>query len=110
MEPGRSDLDACPMATAPVDALPEGASECGCLQMVGTAWEWTSNQYLPYAGFEVDMYPYMSTLQFGDHKTTRGGSCATSSCLIRNTYRQAYLPGRRDVFTGFRTCARSSPR
>ena len=47
----------------------------------------------------------MSTLQFGDHKTTKGGSCATSSCLIRNTYRQAYLPGRRDVFTGFRTCA-----
>jgi len=110
MEPGRADLDAGPMATAPVDALPEGASECGCLQMVGTAWEWTSNQYLPYAGFEVDMYPYMSTLQFGDHKTTRGGSCATSSCLIRNTYRQAYLPARRDVFTGFRTCARSSPR
>ena len=109
MEPGRADLDAGLMGAAPVDALPEGAAECGCLQMVGTAWEWTSNQYLPYAGFEVDMYPYMSTLQFGDHKTTKGGSCATSSCLIRNTYRQAYLPGRRDVFTGFRTCAGSSP-
>ena len=73
--------------------------------MIGTAWEWTTNQYLPYDGFKVDMYPYMSTLQFGDHKTTRGGSCATSSCLIRSTYRQAYLPGRTDVFTGFRTCA-----
>ena len=56
------------------------------------------------------MYPYMSTLQFGDHKTTRGGSCATSSCLVRNTYRQAYAPGRRDAFTGFRTCRRVQTR
>ena len=52
------------------------------------------------------MYPYMSTLQFGYHKVTKGGSCATSSPLIRSTYRQAYLPVRSDVFTGFRTCAR----
>jgi iron(II)-dependent oxidoreductase len=47
----------------------------------------------------------MSTLQFGDHKVTKGGSCATSSNLIRGTYRQAYLPLRNDVYTGFRTCA-----
>jgi len=33
------------------------------------------------------MYPYMSTLQFGDHKTTKGGSGATSASLVRNTYR-----------------------
>jgi iron(II)-dependent oxidoreductase len=60
---------------------------------------------LPYDGFKVDMYPFMSTLQFGDHKVTKGGSCATSSNLIRGTYRQAYLPLRNDVYTGFRTCA-----
>jgi iron(II)-dependent oxidoreductase len=49
----------------------------------------------------------MSTLQFGYHKVAKGGSCATASSLIRGTYRQAYLPQRRDVFVGFRTCARA---
>jgi iron(II)-dependent oxidoreductase len=71
---------------------------------MGSAWEWTSSNFLPYDGFAVDMYPFMSTLQFGTHQVTKGGSCATSSCLIRNSYRQAYLPERRDAFTGFRTC------
>lgn len=105
MDPRRVDMDGENMGRVPVDALPDGASPFGCLQMVGTAWEWTSNPYLPYDGFCVDMYPYMSTLQFGTHKTTKGGSCATSSQLIRGTYRQAYLPQRTDAFTGFRTCA-----
>ena len=88
-----------------VNDFEAGATPQGVLQMLGTCWEWTSSQFLPFDGFRVDMYPYMSTLQFGDHKVTRGGSCATSSCLIRNTYRQAYLPDRRDVFVGLRTCA-----
>ncbi len=103
METRCVDMDATRLGRLPTGALPEGATEDGCLQMLGTAWEWTTSQFLPYDGFTMDMYPYMSTLQFGDHKTTRGGSCATSSCLIRATYRQAYLPGRNDVFTGFRT-------
>lgn len=106
MDVSRVDMDGTFFGTAPVDALGEGASPSGCLQMLGTAWEWTSSQFLPYAGFEIDMYHYMSVLQFGDHRVTKGGSCATCSSLIRNSYRQAYLPGRTDVFTGFRTCAR----
>ena len=106
IKPGCADLDGTALGLLPVTALADGAADSGCLQMVGTAWEWTSTPFLPYDGFCVDMYPFMSTLQFGDHVTTRGGSCATSSCLIRSSYRQAYLPGRRDAFTGFRTCAR----
>ena len=106
MDADRVDMDGGRLGRGAVDGLANGASPAGCLQMLGTAWEWTSDQFLPYDGFAVDMYPFMSTLQFGDHKTTRGGSCATSSCVIRNTYRQAYLPGRRDAFTGFRTCVR----
>ena len=105
LDPSRTDMDGVALGRRSVHALPRGAARNGCLQMLGTAWEWTSSQFLPFDGFKVDMYPYMSTLQFGDHKTTRGGSCATSSCLIRNTYRQAYFPDRQDVFTGFRTCA-----
>ena len=109
-EPGKAPqvaMECCPPGTAPVTAYPEGISPFGCLQMIGTAWEWTTSQYLPYPGFCVDMYAYMSTLQFGDHKTTRGGSFATSVSLARNTYRQAVFPDRTDMFTGFRTCARS---
>lgn len=105
MESTRVEMDGTFFGTAPADAFGEGASPAGCLQMLGTAWEWTSSQFLPYAGFEIDMYHYMSVLQFGDHRVTKGGSCATCSGLIRNSYRQAYLPGRTDAFTGFRTCA-----
>jgi len=100
-----ADMDGRNMAQNPVWDYPAGESPFGCRQMVGSVWEWTSNQFLPYDGFKVDMYPFMSTLQFGDHKVTKGGSCATSSNLIRGTYRQAYLPLRNDVYTGFRTCA-----
>jgi len=100
-----ADLNGGAMARNPVCDFPEGDSPFGCRQMTGTVWEWTSSQFFPYDGFKVDMYPFMSTLQFGDHKVTRGGSCATSSCLIRGTYRQAYLPLRNDAYTGFRTCA-----
>ncbi|WP_166263347.1 selenoneine synthase SenA [Marinobacter caseinilyticus] len=101
----RVDMDAGLMAQLPVSALPAGDSPFGCRQMLGTAWEWTCSQFLPYDGFSVDMYPYMSTLQFGDHKVAKGGGCATSSMLIRGSYRQAYLPQRNDAYTGFRTCA-----
>jgi iron(II)-dependent oxidoreductase len=104
-EAKRLNMNGKKLGRASVTDFSEGATPEGCLQMLGTGWEWTSSQFLPYAGFQVDMYPYMSTLQFGDHKVTRGGSCATSSSLIRNTYRQAYLPDRRDVFTALRTCA-----
>ncbi|WP_250637460.1 SUMF1/EgtB/PvdO family nonheme iron enzyme [Marinobacter salinus] len=102
-----ADMDGQHMAQNPVFDYPEADSPFGCRQMIGAVWEWTSSQFFPYDGFRIDMYPFMSTLQFGDHKVSRGGSCATSSCLIRGTYRQAYLPQRNDVFTGFRTCALS---
>ncbi|MBF0237489.1 MAG: ergothioneine biosynthesis protein EgtB [SAR324 cluster bacterium] len=108
MDETNVDMDATQLARLPVYALNTSPSPFGCIQMIGTVWEWTSSQFLPYNGFSVDMYPFMSTLQFGYHKVTRGGSCATSSSLIRGTYRQAYLPHRNDVFVGFRTCARES--
>jgi len=106
MDYSRVDMNGGHFGMSPSTAYEEGASPSGCLQMLGTAWEWTSNQFLPFDGFKIDMYHYMSVLQFGDHRVTKGGSCSTSSSLIRNSYRQAYFPGRTDVFTGFRTCAR----
>lgn len=102
-----ADLGARNMAQNPIWDYPAGESRSGCRQMVGSVWEWTSNQFFPYDGFSIDVYPFMSTLQFGDHKVTKGGGCATSPNLIRGTYRQAYLAERNDVYTGFRTCALS---
>lgn len=104
--PGRADLDIAQRQRAGVGAWAGGDSPFGCRQMLGTCWEWTHSQFLPYPGFRTDMYPYMSTLQFGYHKTVKGGSWATAAALIRGSYRQAYLPQRRDVFVGFRTCAK----
>jgi iron(II)-dependent oxidoreductase len=106
MDPSNVNMDAQYLGQIPVTALAAGDSPFGCRQMLGTAWEWTSSQFLPYDGFKVDMYPFMSTLQFGYHKVCKGGSGATSSILIRGSYRQAYLPERNDVYVGFRTCAR----
>jgi iron(II)-dependent oxidoreductase len=80
-------------------------SPFGCQQMMGALWQWTSTTFLPYDGFAVDMYPLMSTLQFGTHKVARGGSFASTPSLLRGTYRQAYWPDRNDIFAGFRTCA-----
>ncbi|WP_166257384.1 selenoneine synthase SenA [Marinobacter salicampi] len=104
--PDQADMDGRWMARQPVGHYANGVGRHGCRQMIGSVWEWTTDQFLPYDGFKVDVYPFMSTLQFGDHKVTKGGSCATSSMLIRGTYRQAYLPERNDTYTGFRTCAR----
>lgn len=103
--PEHADLGGRSMVQNPVWDYPAGESPFGCRQMIGGVWEWTSDQFFPYDGFKIDVYPFMSTLQFGDHKVTKGGSCATSPNLIRGTYRQAYLAQRNDVFTGFRTCA-----
>jgi len=105
MDRNRVDMGGNYYGGEPAAAFGEGAGPSGCLQMLGTAWEWTSSQFLPFDGFKIDMYHYMSVLQFGDHRVTKGGSCATCSSLIRNTYRQAYHPSRNDIFTGFRTCA-----
>jgi gamma-glutamyl hercynylcysteine S-oxide synthase len=104
--PERANLDWRAMGTIDVGALPAGDSWCGCRQMIGNVWEWTADWFGAYPGFTVDPYKEYSEPWFGNHKVLRGGCWTTRSRLIRNTWRNFYMPDRRDVWCGFRTCAR----
>jgi iron(II)-dependent oxidoreductase len=88
------------------EAFPDGDAASGCRQMIGNVWEWTASIFTPYPGFVIDPYKEYSEPWFGTHKVLRGGSFATPRRLIRNTWRNFYMPDRSDVFSGFRTCAR----
>jgi iron(II)-dependent oxidoreductase len=89
-----------------ISAYEAGDSAFGCRQMIGNVWEWTADNFMPYPGFTPDPYKEYSKPWFGTHKVLRGGCWATSSRLIRNTWRNFYTPDRRDVWAGFRTCAK----
>jgi len=99
-------LDARSIGCADVAAYAGGDSPFGCRQMLGNVWEWTSSDFHPYPGFQIDRpYREYSAPWFGDHKVLRGGAWATRSRLIRSAYRNFFRPERRDIFSGLRTCA-----
>jgi iron(II)-dependent oxidoreductase len=104
-DPARAHLAGGALRPVDVRALPAGDSAFGCRQLLGNVWEWTSSDFLPYPGFEVDPYREYSQPWFGTHKVLRGGSFATPARLLRNTWRNFYTPDRRDPWAGFRTCA-----
>jgi iron(II)-dependent oxidoreductase len=106
--PERAQLDDRCAGCADVAARPAGDSAFGCRQMIGNAWEWTASVFQPYPGFVADPYREYSEPWFGDHMVLRGGCWATCARLLRNTWRNFYEPDRRDVWAGFRTCARGA--
>ena len=103
----RANLDGASVGCVDVADCPDGDSAWGCRQMIGNVWEWTSSDFLPYPGFAIDAYREYSQPWFGTHKVLRGGGWLTRARLLRNTLRNFYLPGRRDIWAGFRTCALS---
>lgn len=105
-EPRQANLDWRGGGVVEVAAHEAGDSAFGCRQMIGNVWEWTADEFLPYPGFSADPYKEYSQPWFGTHKVLRGGCWATSSLLIRNSWRNFYTPDRRDVWAGFRTCAK----
>ncbi len=98
-------LDWRGMGCADVGAYAKGDSGVGCRQMMGNVWEWTASDFFPYPGFTPDPYQEYSQPWFRTHKVLRGGCWATRSRLIVNTWRNFYIPDRRDVWAGFRTCS-----
>jgi len=94
-------LDGC----VPVDACPDGDCAGGCRQLTGNVWEWTATVFAPYPGFEPGPYKEYSEPWFDTHRVLRGGAFATRARLLRNTWRNYFLPDRRDILAGFRTAA-----
>jgi iron(II)-dependent oxidoreductase len=104
-QPQHANLDTRVAGTVDVGAHAEGDSAFGCRQMLGNAWEWTATDFYGYPGFTPDMYQDYSAPWFRGHKVLRGGAYCTRSRLIRNTWRNFYMPHRADILAGFRTCA-----
>ena len=90
----------------PSEAEWECAAVSGLEGMLGNVWQWTATTFLPYPGFLRDPYKEYSEPWFGTHKVLRGGSFATPPGEARVRFRNFYTPDRRDIFAGFRTCAR----
>jgi gamma-glutamyl hercynylcysteine S-oxide synthase len=103
---GHANLDHLAFGCAPAGAYPEGASDCGAVQMLGDVWEWTSSDFTAYPGFRAFPYPEYSEVFFGDtYKVLRGGAWATRRNVIRRSFRNWDLAERRQIFAGVR-CAR----
>lgn len=75
------------------------------LDGIGSVWEWTADDFLPYSGFSEDPYKEYSSPWFRTHKVLRGGAWSTQRRLMRPAYRNFYTPNRSDIWAGFRTCA-----
>lgn len=85
----------------PVGSYPEGASPCGCEQMIGDVWEWTSSEFVGYPGF-VSRFQEYNDKWFTGQKVLRGGSFGTPGISIRSSYRNFFRLDERWMFAGFR--------
>jgi len=103
-----ANIDQLSFDTAPIGTFTGNVSPGGCYGMIGDVWEWTSSDFSGYPGFESFPYREYSEEFFGtEYKVLRGGSWATRTGAIRNTFRNWDYPIRRQIFSGFR-CARDT--
>ncbi len=89
--------------TTGVGSFPEGASAYGCLDMTGNVWEWTSDPFRGFPGFEAFPYPEYSEHWFDDdHRVLKGGSWATRASVLRSSFRNFFRRHFRIAFAGIR--------
>ena len=88
----------------PVGAHPDGASAFGVHDLVGNGWEWTSDVFAPFKGFEpMASYPEYSAEFFdGEHVVLKGGSPVTARALLRRGFRNWFRPRYPYVYATFR--------
>lgn len=86
-----------------VGSFPRGDCAHGIKDLAGNVWEWTSSAFLPYPGFKAFPYDgYSKDHMQGRHFSCRGGSWATSGGILRNSFRNWYVPTYRQGFLGLR--------
>ena len=91
--------------TTPVTHYAQNKSAYGCQDMLGNVWEWTDSWFCPYPNFQSYPYPGYSQIYFDQqHRVLRGGSWATGTWGLRNSFRNWYHPWVRQILAGFR-CA-----
>jgi gamma-glutamyl hercynylcysteine S-oxide synthase len=71
----------------------------------GDVWEWTGSTFRPYPGFVAGPWRAYSEPNFASHKVLRGASFVTRARMKNPKFRNFALPGRDDLFCGFRSCA-----
>jgi formylglycine-generating enzyme required for sulfatase activity len=88
-------------STSAVGCFPDGASPCGCLDMAGNVWEWTSSQYKGYPYDPADGRENLETRE-GDRRVLRGGAFRYDLRHVRCAYRDWDDPDSRDGYRAFR--------
>jgi iron(II)-dependent oxidoreductase len=92
-------------ARLPTEQEWERAATSGqpALTGIGSVWEWTASDFLPYPGFRAHPYREYSEVFFGGrYRVLRGGSWASSRRVATPTFRNWDLPERRQIFAGLR--------
>jgi iron(II)-dependent oxidoreductase len=98
-----------PWSPRPVGEAREGPTPLGVFDMSGNVWEWTSSRFAPYPGFEAFPYDgYSKDHMLGAHFVCRGGSWATNPVILRNSFRNWYVPSYRQGFLGVRLASDST--
>jgi formylglycine-generating enzyme required for sulfatase activity len=73
-------------------------------QMVGNGWEWTSDVFAPFEGFDPHpLYPgYSADFFDGQHYVMKGASPRTAGILTRPSFRNWFRSDYPYMYAGFR--------